>query len=64
MQENKKEKAAREKVLKAATFYYEQFHKKMKYSKGDKIPYAARVYDEKEIVNSIDASLDFWLTTG
>ena len=64
MQENKKERAAREKVLKAATFYYEQFHKKMKYRKGDKIPYAARVYDEKEIVNSIDASLDFWLTAG
>ncbi|MDD2889308.1 MAG: lipopolysaccharide biosynthesis protein RfbH [bacterium] len=29
-----------------------------------RINYAGRVYDEKEIVNLIDASLDFWLTAG
>ena len=29
-----------------------------------KIDYAGRVYDEKEMINLIDASLDFWLTTG
>ena len=28
------------------------------------IPYAGRVYDEKELVSLVDASLDFWLTTG
>ena len=28
------------------------------------IPYAGRVYDEKEIIALVDASLDFWLTTG
>ncbi|MDD5772153.1 MAG: lipopolysaccharide biosynthesis protein RfbH [bacterium] len=28
------------------------------------INYAGRVYDEKELINLIDASLDFWLTTG
>lgn len=28
------------------------------------IPYAGRVYDEKELINLIDSSLDFWLTTG
>jgi CDP-6-deoxy-D-xylo-4-hexulose-3-dehydrase len=40
--------------------------------KGDKpfipgsspINYAGRVYDEKEIISLVDASLDFWLTTG
>lgn len=26
--------------------------------------YAGRVYDEKEIINLVDASLDFWLTSG
>jgi len=26
--------------------------------------YAGRVYDEKEIINLVDASLDFWLTAG
>jgi CDP-4-dehydro-6-deoxyglucose reductase, E1 len=28
------------------------------------IPYAGRVYDEKEIAALVDASLDFWLTAG
>ena len=29
-----------------------------------RINYAGRVYDEKEIINLVDASLDFWLTAG
>jgi CDP-6-deoxy-D-xylo-4-hexulose-3-dehydrase len=29
-----------------------------------RIPYAGRVYDEKELISLVDASLDFWLTTG
>lgn len=28
------------------------------------INYAGRVYDEKEVINLVDASLDFWLTSG
>jgi len=28
------------------------------------IPYAGKVYDEKEIINLVDSSLDFWLTAG
>lgn len=28
------------------------------------IKYAGRVYDEKELINLVDASLDFWLTAG
>ena len=28
------------------------------------IPYAGRVYDEKEIISLIDSALDFWLTAG
>ncbi len=28
------------------------------------VNYAGRVYDEKEMINLIDASLDFWLTSG
>lgn len=28
------------------------------------ISYAGRVYDEKELINLVDASLDFWLTAG
>jgi len=29
-----------------------------------RVNYAGRVYNEKEIINLVDASLDFWLTTG
>jgi CDP-6-deoxy-D-xylo-4-hexulose-3-dehydrase len=28
------------------------------------VPFAARVFDEREIVNLVDSSLEFWLTTG
>jgi CDP-4-dehydro-6-deoxyglucose reductase, E1 len=28
------------------------------------IPYAGRVYDEEEVINAVDACLDFWLTAG
>ena len=28
------------------------------------IPFAGRIYDEKEMVNLVDSSLDFWLTSG
>ena len=34
------------------------------FKKGHRISYAGRVYDEKELINLVDASLDFWLTTG
>ena len=29
-----------------------------------RIDYAGRIYDEKEMINLVDASLDFWLTAG
>ena len=28
------------------------------------IPYGGRIYDEKELISLVDASLDFWLTAG
>ena len=31
---------------------------------GERIPYAGRVFDEHEVENLIDSSLDFWLTAG
>lgn len=38
--------------------------KKTPYQEGDRITYAARVFDEKEMCALTDATLDFWLTTG
>ena len=29
-----------------------------------RVPYAGRVYDEKEMINLVNSALDFWLTTG
>lgn len=55
----------REQVISAAIKYYEFKHKEKKsFSPGDRIAYAGRVFDEREIATLVDASLDFWLTTG
>ena len=59
-----KEQQARKKILKSVAQYCALYHKKNPYTEGDSIPYAGRVYDAKEMVNLVDASLDFWLTTG
>jgi len=44
--------------------YYNTFMQKPLYQKGDRISYASRVFDEQEMVNLIDSSLEFWLTSG
>lgn len=60
------EKAAREEIKRLTKEYYEKFLKtdKEEFKEGDRIPYAGRVFDEKEVVNLVDSSLDFWLTAG
>lgn len=59
------ESEAREQIKKLVTEYYHDFkEKKEPYKEGDRITYAARVYDEKEMCALTDAMLDFWLTTG
>jgi CDP-6-deoxy-D-xylo-4-hexulose-3-dehydrase len=48
--------------------YYELVHKPVQESEfipgSSKVSYAGRVFDEKEMLNLIDCSLDFWLTYG
>jgi len=59
------EKELRRKAIEAALAYYRhQQQGNRPFRQGDRIPYAGRVYDEREIECLIDASLDFWLTTG
>ena len=59
-----------EKQLRKKIFaYIKEFAKERNVSKQlvrgkTRIPYAGRVYDEREMINLIDASLDFWLTEG
>lgn len=62
--ENKTEQEAREEILDLVKEYANTYHNNDEYKKGDRIPYASRVYDEKEFVNLIDSSLEFWLTSG
>lgn len=61
------ETQARNDIKEMVSRYYEQFKKpeqEKEFQEGDRIPYASRVYDEKEMCNLTDAMLDFWLTTG
>lgn len=61
----KNEREAREQIKALVSEYYHQFKENVSpYHHGDRISYAARVYDEKEMCALTDASLDFWLTTG
>ena len=64
MFEDMNEQQAREKILAEVAEYCEKFHQKKDYNKGDRIPYASRVYDKDEMVNLVDSSLEFWLTSG
>lgn len=65
MFENKNEAEARQQILQAVAEYYHAFkEKKQPFAEGDRITYAARVYDEKEMCSLVDSALDFWLTTG
>lgn len=62
---NEREILLRQQAIQAAIEYYRHVHAPKKaFAPGDRIPYAGRVFDEAEIGNLIDSSLDFWLTTG
>lgn len=65
MFENKNEEQARQMILDMVREYCDTFHNNAKeYKEGDRLPYAARVYDHEEMVNLVDSSLEFWLTSG
>ena len=59
------ENKLRQEAVAAAVRYYEAaFGKGRTFIPGDRISYAGRVFDEKEIAALVDSSLDFWLTSG
>ena len=64
----KDEIEARKYIKEIVTEYYHDFKEKAEskenFEPGDRISYASRVYDEKEMCALTDAMLDFWLTTG
>ena len=63
----KSEAEAREQIKALVAEYYKEFKKpeqEKAFHPGDRVSYASRVYDEKEMMSLTDATLDFWLTTG
>lgn len=60
------EQEYRKKIKELVGDYYFQFKNNYDedFRPGDRIPYASRMYDEKEMLSLTDAVLDFWLTAG
>lgn len=62
---NMSEQQAKDKILGLIKDYYKNYHcKEETFTPGQRIPYASRVYDEKEMCNLVDSALEFWLTSG
>lgn len=65
MAEWKTEQQAKEEILNLVKEYCDTYHNVGKtFEKGNRIPYASRVYDSHEMVNLVDSALEFWLTSG
>lgn len=58
-------KALRKEIIEKTKAYYEQRYANQEFTPGkSRVNYAGRVFDENEISNAVEASLDFWLTEG
>ncbi len=63
--ETKPNHALRQEILDQVAEYYRQAHADREFVPGEsRVHYAGRVYDESELVNAVNAVLDFWLTVG
>ena len=61
MLRDRSEEQARKEILELISEYCDTFHNK---TESTYIPYSRRVYDHTDMVNLVDAALDFWLTSG
>ncbi|MDR1115531.1 MAG: lipopolysaccharide biosynthesis protein RfbH [Tannerella sp.] len=58
-------KSLRQEIIAKTVEYYQLKFAQKEFIPGKtRVNYAGRVFDEKELVNAVDASLDFWLTEG
>lgn len=62
--DRKKAAKLKKQILVKTIRYHRAAHGPTPYRPGQRIPYAGRVFDDQEICNLIDASLEFWLTSG
>jgi CDP-6-deoxy-D-xylo-4-hexulose-3-dehydrase len=52
-------------ILDLVRDYYRERHRPAEFVAGEsRVPYAGRVFDDREMVAAVDAVLDFWLTLG
>lgn len=51
-------------IQKTIEYYQERFAEQQFIPGKSKVNYAGRVFDQQELINSVEASLDFWLTEG
>ncbi len=59
------EQVARRDILNSVAAYYHIYKENKKlFEPGDRITYAGRVFDEKEMCALVESALDFWLTNG
>jgi CDP-6-deoxy-D-xylo-4-hexulose-3-dehydrase len=59
------EDALRQEVFKPLRRFFAHKHARQKFIPGETlVPVSGKVFDVQEMVNLVDASMDFWLTTG
>lgn len=59
------EQQAKAEILEMVKIYCDTYHNQQgEFVEGQRIPYASRVYDSSEMINLVDSSLEFWLTSG
>ena len=61
------EKEAHDRLLELVGEYCDTYHNQdtdKPYTEGERIHYAAKVYDRREMTNLVDSALEFWLTMG
>ncbi len=59
------EQEMRREILALVREYCEKYHApKDGFTPGERLPYAARVYDHEEMENLVASALEFWLTAG
>ena len=61
-----KKEELKNQILELTREYYKEVHSQLKIFEPGKsfVNYGGRYFDEKELVNLVDSSLDFWLTAG
>lgn len=65
MSDNKKIESLRTQIMKLSEEYYREKYPDKTFSPGDDyIPVSGKVIDSSELINSIDAALDMWFTSG